>query len=120
MLYTTFIRLCETATEYNDRDEFTGNLYWQEWMNTYHDDVDMIASDLSIIFDLARLDFSGLRDRLGISMARMSQLYRIPLRTLENWDSGLRIPPDYVIDFIRYSVFIREKEGDDGYIEEQD
>lgn len=117
MLYTTFIRLCETAAEHNDSDDFVGNLYWQEWMNTYPD-VDAVARDLSIIFDLARLDFSGLRAKLGISMARMSQLYHIPLRTLENWDSGLRIPPDYVIDFIRYAVFVREKEGDDGYIEE--
>ena len=40
------------------------------------------------IFKEARLA-AGLR-------AAMSDLMEIPLRTLENWESGNRIPPKYV------------------------
>lgn len=32
------------------------------------------------------------RIRAGISRAEMSRMFEIPIRTLENWDSGQRLP----------------------------
>lgn len=115
MLYTTFIRLCDEATKHNDCQEFIMTLGWQEWMDKAAD-VDEISKDLSLIFELAALDFPGLRKRIGLSMAKMAALYQISLRTIENWDSGSRTPTSYIVDLIRFTIFVREKEGDDGYL----
>lgn len=116
MLYTTFIRLCDEAVKHSDPEEFIMTIGWQEWMNKAAD-ADEITKDLSLIFELASLDFPGLRKRLNVSMAKMSTMYWIPLRTIENWDSGKREMKDYDLDFIRYTIFVQEKEGDDGYID---
>lgn len=115
MLYTTFIRLCDEAVRHENAEEFIMNLGWQEWMNKTAD-TDGIVNDLSLIFELASLDFPGLRKRLNVSMAKMSAMYHISLRTIENWDSGSRKPTPYTLDFIRFTIFVQEKEGDDGYL----
>lgn len=122
MLYTTFIRLCDEAVKHENAEEFIMTLGWQEWMDKASD-TDEITKDLSLIFKLASLDFPDLRKRLNVSMAKMSAMYHISLRTIENWDSGSRKPTPYTLDFIRFTIFVQEKEGDDGYlgrIEEQD
>ena len=122
MLYTTFIRLCDEAVKHKEPEEFIMSLSWQEWMNKAAN-TDEIVKDLSLIFELAGLDFPGLRKRLNVSMAKMSAMYHISLRTIENWDSGSRKPTPYTLDFIRFTIYVQEKEGDDGYlgrIEEQD
>lgn len=115
MLYTTFIRLCDEAVRHENAEEFIMNLGWQEWMNKAAD-ADEITKDLSLIFELASLDFPGLRKRLDVSMAKMSTMYWIPLRSIENWDSGKREIKDYYLNFIRYTMFVQEREGDDGYL----
>ena len=125
MLYTTFIRLCDEAVKHNTPEEFIMNLGWQEWMNKAADS-DEITKDLSLIFELAGLDFPGLRKRLNVSMAKMSAMYHISLRTIENWEaksSNFRNTKPYIMDFIRFTIFVQEKEGDDGclgYPAEQD
>lgn len=40
--------------------------------------------------------FKEARLASGLTRAAMSELMGIPLRTLENWESGTRIPPKYV------------------------
>lgn len=117
MLYTTFIRLCDEATEHDDCQEFIMTLGWQSWMDDLN--AEEITKELSLVFDIAALEFPELRKKLGVSMARMSALYRIPLRTIESWESAAtssRKPAPYIVDLIRFAVFVKEKEGDDGYL----
>lgn len=33
------------------------------------------------------------REKIGISRAEMARRFEIPIRTLENWESGVRTPP---------------------------
>lgn len=118
MLYTTFIRLCDEAVKHENAEEFIMTLGWQEWMDKASD-TDEITKDLSLIFELAGLDFPGLRKRLNVSMAKMSAMYHISLRTIENWEaksSNIRNTKPYIMDFIRFTIFVREREGDDGYL----
>ena len=118
MLYTTFIRLCDEASKHDDCQEFIMTLGWQSWMK--ESNVAGVVDDLALIFDLVNLDFTGLRKRTGVSMRKFSQLYRIPLRTIESWESNAqssRNASPYVTDLIRYAVFTKEKEGDDGFID---
>lgn len=37
-----------------------------------------------------------MRERLKVSRAEFSRRYNIPIRTLENWESGKSKCPDYV------------------------
>lgn len=115
MLYTTFIRLCDEAVKYTASEEFIMSLGWQSWMDSTSEDE--IINDLSLIFELSNLDFRGMRKRLNISMAKMSVMYRIPLRTIENWENSVKKQANYVSDLLRFTIFVREREGDDGYID---
>ena len=36
-----------------------------------------------------------MRVRAGLSRAEMSRQFKIPVRTLENWESGKRNPPEW-------------------------
>ena len=36
------------------------------------------------------------REQAGLSRAEMSRQFEIPIRTIEDWESGKRTPPRYV------------------------
>ena len=40
------------------------------------------------------------RIRAGLTQAQMSEIMKIPKRTIENWEAGSRKPPEYVERFI--------------------
>ncbi len=40
------------------------------------------------------------REYVGISQRRMSDLLGIPVRTIENWDSGSRQPTEWVKNLV--------------------
>ena len=40
----------------------------------------------------------------GLSQAKFSEKYGIPKRSLENWESGSRKCPDYVISLLERAV----------------
>lgn len=46
----------------------------------------------------------AIRESTGLSRAAFSDTYDIPLRTVENWESGLRCPPPYMIRFLELAV----------------
>ncbi len=126
MVYSTFVRLMDEAQSgnYMDSQEFIMSIGWQPWMDKEIDvtnnavgDADEIVKKLEIIYELSRLDFKALRKRTGLSMAKMAAAYQIPLRTVENWDAGVNEITKYCLNLLKYTEFIREKEGDDGYID---
>lgn len=45
-----------------------------------------------------------IRQRTGLSQERFCELYALPKRTLENWESGKRRPPEYVINLLERAV----------------
>ena len=45
-----------------------------------------------------------IRRILGISRAEFSRRYHIPIRTLEEWEYGNRIPPQYVMELLERCV----------------
>lgn len=45
-----------------------------------------------------------MRNYLGLSRAAFSRLYKIPIRTLENWEAGTRKCPDYVMYLLERCV----------------
>ena len=49
-----------------------------------------------------------LRELYGMSRKEFAEYFGIPYRTLQNWELGLRVCPDYLIALMRYKL---HKEG---------
>jgi putative transcriptional regulator len=45
-----------------------------------------------------------IRSILGIGRAEFARRYKIPIRTLEDWDSGKSNPPAYVVELLERAV----------------
>lgn len=46
----------------------------------------------------------ALRARTGLSQAKFAEMYKIPKRSIENWETGLREPPAYVLELLTRAV----------------
>ena len=43
------------------------------------------------------MNFRDIRELSGLTQKEFSDKYRIPKRTLENWEQGSRQPPEYIL-----------------------
>lgn len=50
------------------------------------------------------MTITEMREYLGTSRVAFSRLYKIPVRTLENWESGARKPPEYILYLLERAV----------------
>lgn len=46
------------------------------------------------------MNVKDIRSRTGLSQQKFSEKYEIPKRTIEEWESGRRTPPDYVLKML--------------------
>jgi len=42
----------------------------------------------------------GLRKELGLTQAKFGEKFKIPLRTIEQWESGKRAVKSYIVDMM--------------------
>lgn len=49
-----------------------------------------------------------MRERLGMTRERFSMEYEIPVRTIANWETGLRTPPTYLVKLLEQTVQMKE------------
>ncbi|MTD42448.1 hypothetical protein GIX45_28235 [Erwinia sp. CPCC 100877] len=104
MEYELFVTLYGEALEYDDVDMYIVERGWQDWMNDFEED--KIGSLLSSVYDLAHKSLKDIRQDRNISRAAFSRLYKIPVRTLENWDSGTNMLQPYVKMLIAYTLWM--------------
>lgn len=50
------------------------------------------------------MEIKELRTLSGLSQQAFSDKYKIPKRSIENWESGKRTPPEYVISLLERAV----------------
>lgn len=50
------------------------------------------------------------RKNAGITQKRMSELFNIPRRTIEDWEAGKRTPPEYVKALVIEKLKLIEKD----------
>ena len=62
--------------------------------------------------------YRTLRKQTGLSMQRFGDKYGIPLRTVQAWENGDRIPPEYVYELLKFKVEYDLAEFRIGWIEE--
>ena len=101
MKYELFVTLYNEALDYSDVDMYIAERGWQDWMGGY----DNVGNILKTIYQLATSTLQENREMLGLSRAKFSRRYNIPVRTLENWDAGTREAPEYVKILIDYTLF---------------
>ena len=46
----------------------------------------------------------ALREQTGMSRKEFSEYTTIPIRTLEDWESGRRTPPEYIPRLLSYQL----------------
>ena len=101
MKFILFKELYDEALGYHDIDYYVSERGWQDWMEEYS--AEEIAGILKRIYRLAN---SSLKDTREVSRAEFSRSFDIPIRTLENWDSGSREMPSYVKLLLDYAQFM--------------
>lgn len=50
------------------------------------------------------MTIKGMRKTLGLSQANFGKKYKIPLRTIQSWESGERSAPEYVMELLERAV----------------
>lgn len=56
-------------------------------------------------------EIKALREATGLTQRAFSELLGIPKRSIENWESGVSNPPEYVVRLIAFYLSHKEKEG---------
>ena len=64
-----------------------------------------LTHDEVTAYELTPINASRIiRNRTGLSQAKFAKQYGIPLRTVENGESGVREPPEYVLRLLERAV----------------
>lgn len=50
------------------------------------------------------MDIREMRQQLGDTQGEFSARYNIPFRTIQNWETGVRTPPQYVVELLERQV----------------
>jgi len=45
-----------------------------------------------------------IRDTTGLTQTEFGELLGIPVRTIQNWEKGYRIPPAYIIELVNFKI----------------
>jgi putative transcriptional regulator len=45
-----------------------------------------------------------LRKLTGLSQTAFGEKYDIPMRTIQNWENGVRVPPNYILKLLERVV----------------
>ena len=55
-------------------------------------------------FQEVTMDIKELRTLTGLSQTAFGEKYDIPMRTIQNWEKGVRVPPTYVLKLLERVV----------------
>ena len=58
-------------------------------------------------------EIKSIRKKSGLSQAGFSEMYGIPKRTIEAWETMDRKPPDYLVELLNRAVTEDFKEGEE-------
>lgn len=66
--------------------------------------VDRYTQWVYYINEVMRMNIGEMRKRLGDTQSEFAARYHIPFRTVQNWETGVRKPPEYVINLLENRV----------------
>lgn len=95
MTFQNFYRLQVGAADCKDRETFLA----EEGGSVDADELDLVQ------YAYTARTIADIRAAAGLSRAAFSREYGIPIRTIEDWEAGRRVPPDYLVRLIAFAVF---------------
>lgn len=95
MTFQNFYRLQFDAADCKDCETFLA----EEGGSVKADELDLLR------YVYTARTISDIRAAFGLSRAEFSRRYGIPRRTIEDWEAGRRVPPDYLVRLIAFAVF---------------
>ncbi|HCL02873.1 MAG TPA: hypothetical protein DHW61_10765 [Lachnoclostridium phytofermentans] len=104
MVYSLFSHLYNEALQYDNLEMYIAERGWQDWMDNYPEE--KIADILEKIYSIANTDMREIRNLLGLSRPKFFNVYRVPVRTLEDWEYEKMPIPVYTRQLIAYTVFM--------------
>ena len=112
MKFELYSKLYQEALAYDDVEMYISERGWQEWMDVYGEDhADRIADILTVIYTLAHSTVKDMREAHGLSRAEFCRRYFTKVRTVENWDAGVRNVLDSEKMLIAYTFFVEDTQG---------
>lgn len=102
--YELFTRLYGEALSSASLEYYIAERGWQKWMDNFSDE--QIVKILETIYGYANKSLKEIREKY-YPRAEFCRKYRIPIRTVENWDAKKNYP-EYIKVFILYTFFIEE------------
>lgn len=55
------------------------------------------------------MTFRELRKQSGMTQQQFADFFKIPKRTIENWDMGVRKCPEYLLDLMKFKLEHKKK-----------
>ena len=55
-----------------------------------------------------------MRKETGMKQVEFAEYFAIPVRTLQDWEHGLRTPPEYLVRLLEYRLRVEGLLGKDG------
>lgn len=52
----------------------------------------------------AKDEIKKMRNEAGMTQKTFSEFFGIPVRTLQDWEAGVRKPPEYVVRLLPYKL----------------
>lgn len=111
MNFTLFAQLYFEALDYNDFDMYVAERGWQEWMDEFEDEDGSglcIVNILEDIFGFAKMTLPEIRKKHNLSRAEACRIFRIPVRTFEDWERK-GSAPEYTKCLICYALYGGDK-----------
>lgn len=104
MTYKIFRELYEQAREYDNINLYIMERGWQDWMNDLSG-ADVISDVLKKIYSLANSDnkWKAISEEFR-NFKEISDIFGIPYKTMQNWNSGHVRPSEYLLLLIAYAV----------------
>ena len=53
-------------------------------------------------------DIVSIRKQTGLSQSKFAKAFGVPMRTLQGWELGERVPPQYLVDLIAYVALTQD------------
>lgn len=57
-------------------------------------------------------DFKELRVASGMNKTEFAKYFKIPYRTVQNWEMGARKCPEYLLELMEYKLNSKKQKGD--------
>lgn len=98
MKFQEFTQLFQSASSHSDFNEFKA-------ANQASSKTPVCNNQLTFIWEFSREPvFSTIRRLSKLSQAAFAASYPPPQRSIENWDTGMRTPPNHVLMLLAFAV----------------